>query len=104
MVTIADVMADASLVHQKKIKNGHRCWLCHRLRPRRHILLGSSGPDRFMLMGRGYNGNPKGTPWPRAECRTDREACEWYASLWRQVHVAIADYERDRKEIDDDAE
>jgi hypothetical protein len=68
------------------------------------MLLGNDKKDQSILIGRGYNGSKTGTPWPKAECKTDREACDWYASLWRQVHDVIRDYERDRKEVGDDAE
>jgi hypothetical protein len=68
------------------------------------MLLGNDKKDQSLLIGRGYDGNKKGTPRPKAECKTDREACDWYASLWRQVRDVIRDYERDRKEVGDDAE
>jgi hypothetical protein len=105
--TVPDLIDDATTQYRHRTVQNQRmytCDYCHRKRPRSRVLLGRSRTDQRILIGRGYNGSKGGTPWPKVECRTDRQACEWYASLWRQVHVAVGNYERDRKQVTNDEE
>lgn len=92
------LLEEAHQIHRNSSqdKKLYTCDWCKRRRPRKDVLLGNNSRDQYVLMGRGYNGSKDGTPWPKVECRNDRQACEWYSSLWRQVHDAIHDYEEGR--------
>lgn len=89
--------AHQTLRNSSRDKKLFTCDWCKRRRSRKDVLLGGNSRDQSVLMGRGYNGSSKGTPWPKVECRNDRQACDWYSDLWRQVENAIRDYEKDRK-------